>query len=662
MTHPTRDRKPRPRTRSPLPRIKFTIRLAPDTDLESLRASIEHTLAIEYEKTFPDLVKLTDSIWDHDPRTSRARVCDYFVKEEIEADRRSRLKAGKLADLPLQLVAAFENACKRPPPRHAPKMLEERFVVLTLPIYWRHFRRTACKPSGSLFDVAYALQRACGRGIKVTPCLSLPTGGVHSGPIFHVFPERCRLPAEARVPDQANWHLLNIRAIDADGVSLIPRGVDGAGVVIGHLDTGWTAHPQLNFPIEGSATPASPNFPPGFEANTLEPGVASAREAVSLVSIPGTNPQHGTRTASLIVSNRGLSVSGVAPGATIFSVRCTPDVVILSSFLDDEQIATAIVTAVSAGARVISMSLGGTPSAILHFAVRLAVASDVIVVAAAGNYSAQVVFPAAFPECIAVGGSTADDCHWIYSSRNQLGLTPIDIAAPSEFVMNATWSGTSAGSNSASGTSFGTAQVAGAAALWLQFFGRTTLINALGGRAPLQALFVRHLAVTARPPGGTWEPGLDGPGILDLSGLLRAGTLPNPATFLLPAWVDPLAAVGAAGTTIIGDILTSAPASWLSGVFGGAASDLQNFGEETWSMILGNPIVSSALQGLEVAGQVAEDAAQAAADAAEEIAETARETAEEAAETATEAVEGAVETVADTASDALSTAAGWLGF
>lgn len=660
MTHPARGRKPRQRTRSPLPRIKFTIRLAPDADLESLRACIERTLAIEHEKTFPDLVKLTDSIWDHDPRMPRARVRDYFVKEKVEADRRSRLKAGKPAGLPLKLTAAFEDACKRPP-RHAPNMLEEQFVVLTLPIFWRHFRRTACKPSGSLFDVAYALQRACGGRIKVTPCLSLPAGGVHSAFIANVFPERCRVPVEAEVPNRANWHLFNIRAIDGGGASLIPPGVNGAGVVIGHLDTGWTAHPQLNFPTVGSAIPASPNFPPGFEANTLETGVASAREAVGLVSIPGTQPHHGTRTASLIVSNSDLSVSGVAPGATIFSVRCTPDVVILSPFLDDEQIATAIVTAVSAGARVISMSLGGTPSAILHYAVRLAVASDVIVVAAAGNYSAQVVFPAAFPECIAVGGSTADDCHWTYSSRNQLGLTPIDIAAPSEFVRNAFWSGTNARSGSGSGTSFATAQVAGAAALWMQFFGRTALINALGGRAPLQALFMRHLADTAREP-DFWNVPLDGPGILDLSGLLSRATRPNPATFPLPAWVDPLAAAGAAGTTIIGDILTSAPASWVSGVLGGAASDLQNFGEETWNMILSNPIVNSALQGLEVAGQVAEDAAKAADDAAEEIAETAQEAAEEAAETVTEAAESAVETVADTASDTLSTAAGWLGF
>ena len=171
MTRPTCDSEPRRRTRSPLPRVKFAIRLAPDSAPEALLACIEKTIAIDHEKTFPGLVKLADSIWDHDPRVSGKRVRDHYVDEKIEADRRAKLKDGKPARLPLRLEIAFEEARKRPP-RHAPKMLEERFVVLTLPVYWRHFRRTACKPSGALFDVAYALQRACGGRVKVTPCLS----------------------------------------------------------------------------------------------------------------------------------------------------------------------------------------------------------------------------------------------------------------------------------------------------------------------------------------------------------------------------------------------------------------------------------------------------------------------------------------------------------
>lgn len=99
-----------------------------------------------------------------------------------------------------------------------------------------------------------------------------------------------------------------------------------------------------------------------------------------------------------------------------------------------------------------------------------------IVVGAAGTYWPLTVFPAGHPECVGVGGSTADDQRWQNSGQNYLGVTMIQISAPSEFVRQAAWNFD--GDETASrdfGTSFGAAIVAGAAALWLERHGSDAL-------------------------------------------------------------------------------------------------------------------------------------------------------------------------------------------
>jgi hypothetical protein len=287
----------------------------------------------------------------------------------------------------------------------------------------------------------------------------------------------------------------------------------------------------------------------------------------------------------------------------------------------------------------------------------------VIVVAAAGNYWPFVVYPAGFPECIAVGGSTVDDMNWQYSARNWLGFQ-IDISAPSEFVRNAAWDGATPTVGSNEGTSFGTAIVAAAAALWLQRFGRNAMIGALGGRASLQALFKEHLRITARVPPG-WNGLLDGPGILNLAGLLNPATLPNPATFLDPPWLVTLANAIAAGANLLmqdlfGTGLNGALPRWVGAIFGPRADEvIGDFGAEALKLIMANPLAAGMIQTVEAATHVAEEAAATAANAVGAAAEAAEQAAADAADAAAEAVGNAVDAVADTASDAISTVAGW---
>ncbi len=115
--------------------------------------------------------------------------------------------------------------------------------------------------------------------------------------------------------------------------------------------------------------------------------------------------------------------------------------------------------------------------------------------------------------------------------------------------------------------------------------------------APLQALFMAHLAATARTP-ARWDIPLDGPGILNLQSLINRTTLPNPATFPLPLWVDPL---GAAGRAIVSEFnrVTAGPLQFIGGLANDIGGAITDFSEEIWDTIVDNPLVSAGLQGLE---------------------------------------------------------------
>ncbi|MBM3546390.1 MAG: S8/S53 family peptidase [Alphaproteobacteria bacterium] len=637
-----------PRGRNPLPNVRFSIRLKPKQKLADVRKCIEIHLGTKLADFFPDLLRYKDSIWKYDPRRGRNRLREHLVDDATFDKRKRDLAAGKLVGLPFRLEEPSPAIGKIRLPITG-ELLDQKFVILTLPIQRREFRQKNCCAAGKLYDFSHALKKACDVA-SVTPALEHPVT-LQVAAFSALFPSRAA-PPQASVPSAATWHLANIRA------NTVPAGTTGAGVVVGHTDTGWTAHPELNF-----AGGASPNYTAGFEACVWPVPGPSALEPVPGIGIPGlTNRFHGTRTASMIVSVNEGTVAGLAPGATIFPVRCTPDVVLLPPGLDDVVLAEAILVAVARGAQVISISLGGYTTEILRWAIQVAVFANVIVVAAAGNYWPLVVYPAAYPECIAVGGSTADDLSWAYSARNFLG-PDIDISAPSEFVVNATWAGTTSTTQANDGTSFGTALVAGAAALWLQTFGRTTLITALGGRAPLQELFRAHLVATARVPSG-WNSALDGPGILDLSGLLSAASLPNPTTFPIPAWLIAFFNSLAAGANLLmndlfGQNLSGGVPRWADALFADAEGAMTEFGAEVMQLIMSNPLAADMIQSLDGAARAADEAAANAEEAAEEIADQARLAAEQAAQTAGEVADAVVDAVSDGASNAVSTVAGW---
>ena len=248
------------------------------------------------------------------------------------------------------------------------------------------------------------------------------------------------------------------------------------------------------------------------------PWIPSSRR----LSSPSFNPVTARSRPAYLSVVCCLPSRAAAPRATLVPLRVTRSVWLLF----DSDVARAVNYARSIGAHVISMSLGGEWFSALEEAVSDAVASGMIVVAAAGNYVRFVVAPAAYPDCIAVSAVNINDIPWVDAS---LG-SKVAFCAPGESVWAAGYvdgNGQPRLENSRhTGTTFAAALTAGVAALWLAHHGRNALI-ARYGAARVQSVFL-HLVRTVghRRPAG-WDTANYGAGILDATALLNA-PLPDP--------------------------------------------------------------------------------------------------------------------------------------
>jgi subtilisin family serine protease len=174
---------------------------------------------------------------------------------------------------------------------------------------------------------------------------------------------------------------------------------------------------------------------------------------------PSDTDGHGTGTASIVGAglDNAEGISGLCPNCMIRPVRVGSWVVHFGS----AEVAEGIVYAADpaqGGADVISMSLGGTCSDLWTDAVDYAFSQDVLLVAAAGNYTVVVVYPAAYPRVVAVGATDDRDEVPLWVPR----IGTIDLYAPGVDVPVAE---RSASYGKMTGTSAATPHVAGTAAL-----------------------------------------------------------------------------------------------------------------------------------------------------------------------------------------------------
>jgi subtilisin family serine protease len=342
--------------------------------------------------------------------------------------------------------------------------------------------------------------------------------------------ETVEVPAGQPVPESAGegdthlpaamdrlWALDAVRARDAWQLEPAPGGRSrGEGVRIGHIDTGYSDHPELRGALDFS-----------LDRDVLDDDDDARDPLRRRFLVPLETPGHGTHTGSVIAGRVAGEIAGVAPLATLVPIRAIRSVVQVF----DSNVARAIAIARERGCHIVSMSLGGRGFIGLRDAIRAAVADGMIVMAAAGNKVSIVVAPASYPECIAVAATNADSRPWAGSSRGPL----VDISAPGESVWAAAIdfdvSPPGFDRRQANGTSYAVATLAGVAALWLAHWGPEA-VRQRYGPANVQRAFLSLLRSHGRRvPQGWVQNGWDrtfGVGIADTVTLLQAGLPPLP--------------------------------------------------------------------------------------------------------------------------------------
>jgi len=225
-----------------------------------------------------------------------------------------------------------------------------------------------------------------------------------------------------------------ISKIKADQVW--PSGNTADPVKVGVIDTGISlSHPDLANNIKGSYN------------------------AINRRKSANDDNGHGSHVAGIIAAlNNTSGVVGAAPAANLYAIKVLNAAG--SGYLSD--VIEGIDWAISKNIKVINMSLGCDCNIqSLHDAVIRAKNAGVVVVAAAGNSATNpVIYPAAYPEAIAVSATDSSDQLASWSARGP----EIDLSAPGVSIYS-TYKGT--GYATLSGTSMASPHVAGSAALVL---------------------------------------------------------------------------------------------------------------------------------------------------------------------------------------------------
>jgi subtilisin family serine protease len=301
--------------------------------------------------------------------------------------------------------------------------------------------------------------------------------------------------------------------VSSRAITAYTNGASGRGVLIGIIDSGIDLNsPEFN----------APNF--GSRISSLSRDVISGR------SLQDENG-HGTFVAAVAAAAKNDSgVQGVAFNSALLIARTDSSCPSPSMGCNhnDNDIAAGVELATSAGARVINISLGGSPPNLrLTRAINAATAADIAVVFSAGNEfdssnaaeRAAAVNPDSFPRTLLQATAAANGLilavgaidpatDLITGFSNRAGdQSQFYIAAPGTGI---TTRGLNGNFVSVNGTSFAAPHVAGALALLIEAFPNLT-----GKQA------VDLLLRSARDAGAPGTDTIYGRGILDIARAFR---------------------------------------------------------------------------------------------------------------------------------------------
>ena len=177
----------------------------------------------------------------------------------------------------------------------------------------------------------------------------------------------------------------------------------GEGIRIAILDTGFAEHPDL------------------VDAWKLEEAVNCSGDPKSLDEGSG----HSVHVCGIIAgSDNDFGVVGVAPKAKCYAIKVLDN----SGSGSYESISAGLRKAIDLNVDIINMSLGAPsePPAYIHDLIKEAVSKGIVVVAAAGNDSKAVNYPARYDEVIAVAALDEGGNLATFTSRD----SSVDIVAP----------------------------------------------------------------------------------------------------------------------------------------------------------------------------------------------------------------------------------------
>jgi subtilisin family serine protease len=181
-------------------------------------------------------------------------------------------------------------------------------------------------------------------------------------------------------------------------------------------------------------------------------------ETFDATGVPDKPHAHGTGIAGVIAAHGKLT--GVAPSVKILAINAFSS---KASNGTSMNILTGLEWAGTSNADIVNMSFAGPLDPELQLKVAALRRKGAVLIAAAGNAGpkARPLYPAAYPEVIAVTATDADDKVFEQANRG----THIAVAAPGVAILAAA---PDASYRMQSGTSFAAAQVSGVVALLLE--------------------------------------------------------------------------------------------------------------------------------------------------------------------------------------------------